>query len=78
MSIFEKETAKCPKSIPLLNKNLKFFDMSKTNKNYPVLQRNGVKNSYCSYSDTYKIKLTAMGPGGEVDDMRGPGSEVYQ
>jgi hypothetical protein len=66
MLISEKKAAKSLMSIPLLHNKLKFFDMSKTNKKSPVLQRNGVKNSYCSYSDTYKIKLTAMGAGGEV------------
>jgi len=35
MFIFGKETAKCPMSIPLHNKKLKFFDMSKTNKKLP-------------------------------------------
>ena len=62
MTIFEKETAKCPSHIPLHLKKLKFFDMSKTNEKNPVLQRNGVKNSSCSFPSTYRNKLTAMPP----------------
>jgi len=57
MSIFNKKTARRLQSyISLFINNLKFFDMSKITKSNPVLQRNGVKNSYiCSISISYNI-----------------------
>lgn len=46
MSIFNKENGTIPlRSIPF-RKTKKFLDMSKTNTNNPVLQRNGAKISY--------------------------------
>jgi len=55
MSILVKKTARCTTyTISLIINNIKFFDMSKTKTKNPVLQRNGVKNSYIySLSGTY-------------------------
>jgi len=56
MIIFENKTARSTANTISLNiNNLKFFDMSKITTKNPVLQRNGVKNSYTySLSDTYE------------------------
>ena len=49
MFIFNKKTARQPlKHISLIINKIKFFDMSKIKTKHPVLQRNGVKNSYTS------------------------------
>jgi hypothetical protein len=49
MRIFNKKTARqLLKHISLINNKIKFFDMSKIKTKHPVLQRNGVKNSYIS------------------------------
>jgi hypothetical protein len=46
--ILEKKTARhLTHNISLIINNIKFFDMSKSKTKNPVLQRNGVKNSYC-------------------------------
>lgn len=60
MCIFNKNSETPTKQISLL-KTKKFFDMTKSTTNNPVLQRNGVENSFTySYIETYKIRLTAM------------------
>jgi hypothetical protein len=55
MSIFKEKTARhTPYDISLIINKLKLFDMNKITTKNPVLQRNGVKNSYThSLSVTY-------------------------
>ena len=59
--MFNKNSETTNKANLAIKKLKKFFDMTKSTTNNPVLKRNGVKNScIISYSETYKIRLTAM------------------
>jgi len=57
MRIFKKEIARHPtREISLFINQKKFFDMSKITTQEPILQRNGIKNSYnYSISMSYEI-----------------------
>jgi len=62
MCIFNKNSETTYTANLAIKKLKKFFDMTKSTTNNPVLKRNGVKNSFiASYSEDYKIRLTAMG-----------------
>lgn len=70
MRIFNKNSETTQAANLAIKKLKKFFDMTKSTTNNPVLKRNGAKNSCAySYSETYKIRLTAMGVGGEVSKL---------
>ncbi len=63
MRIFNKNSETTQAANLAIKKLKKFFDMTKSTTNNPVLKRNGAKNSCAySYSETYKIRLTAMPP----------------
>jgi hypothetical protein len=55
MSIFNKENGTIPLRCIPFHKTKKFLDMSKTTKNNPVLQRDGVKISYVFIINELKI-----------------------
>lgn len=60
MRIFNKNSETHASHLAI-KKLKKFFDMTKSTINNPVLKRNGVKNSCIrSYINTYEIRLTAM------------------